>query len=547
MSYFDLGDILDFSADDLPFSLGDNGVGLTNMPGISWDDVLSKASTDDFDWTKLSNGIDWSKLGGNLLSGAKGVLQGAVDSPWASLLTGLAAVHALKGGGKSVGGYSGPGIDMGMKLQRKQIAQPKYVPYSGKPVMGRRNFSDVKYAAEGGLMEIEDARYLRGPTDGMADEVPAHIDGERPAALSHGEFVWPADVVSHLGNGNSEAGAALLDEAMRNIRAARTGSEEQAPQIDAKGMLDSMFGGGIAEAFAGGGNVTPTAPNTTQESNLATWAGPYVTNMLSQTQALANSPYEAYKGPLTAGPSPLQQDAFSMYDTWKAPTGTYKPTTFQTGLGDVGSVESYMNPYTQNVTDILAREQRRQSDIGRMNDNAKLAQAGGYGGSRQALMNMERDRNLMQQIEDINTKGLQSAWDFANKQRLAESDRFLEAQKGTEASRQFGANYGLDASKLGLEGAKAVMDAGTLQRNVEQEGIDARKKQFDEERMWPYQNLEFMQKMLSGLPVGASTNSGGDDIFGQISGLMALFEMLKNGKPSTTGTSTTPTTSTTKP
>ena len=75
-------------------------------------------------------------------------------------------------------------------------------------------------------------RYLNGHSDGMADKVPAHIDNKRPAALSDGEFVIPADVVSHLGNGNSNAGAKRLYKMMDDIRAARTGNPKQGKQIN---------------------------------------------------------------------------------------------------------------------------------------------------------------------------------------------------------------------------------------------------------------------------------------------------------------------------
>jgi hypothetical protein len=75
-------------------------------------------------------------------------------------------------------------------------------------------------------------RYLDGHSDGMADKVPANIDGRRPAALSDGEFVIPADVVSHLGNGNSNAGAKRLYKMMDDIRAARTGNHKQGKQIN---------------------------------------------------------------------------------------------------------------------------------------------------------------------------------------------------------------------------------------------------------------------------------------------------------------------------
>jgi len=71
----------------------------------------------------------------------------------------------------------------------------------------------------------------------MADKVPATIDNEDPAALSDGEYVIPADVVSHLGNGNSDAGAKVLDEMLSRVRKARTGETEQAPEINAKEFL----------------------------------------------------------------------------------------------------------------------------------------------------------------------------------------------------------------------------------------------------------------------------------------------------------------------
>jgi hypothetical protein len=88
--------------------------------------------------------------------------------------------------------------------------------------------------AQGGLMSLPQSKgyYLGGPTDGMADKVPARIDGAQEAALSDGEFVLPADIVSHLGNGNSQAGAQVLYDMMERVRKARTGRPEQGRQIN---------------------------------------------------------------------------------------------------------------------------------------------------------------------------------------------------------------------------------------------------------------------------------------------------------------------------
>lgn len=91
--------------------------------------------------------------------------------------------------------------------------------------------------ATGGIAALAKGRYLRGNTDGMEDKLRTTIEGEQPAALSHGEFVIPADVVSHLGNGNSDAGAKRLYEMMDKIRLARTGNKKQGKQIDPKKYL----------------------------------------------------------------------------------------------------------------------------------------------------------------------------------------------------------------------------------------------------------------------------------------------------------------------
>jgi len=74
--------------------------------------------------------------------------------------------------------------------------------------------------------------YLDGPGDGMSDDIPATIEGKQPARLADGEFVIPADVVSHLGNGSTKAGAKRLYEMMARVRKARTGNEKQGKQIN---------------------------------------------------------------------------------------------------------------------------------------------------------------------------------------------------------------------------------------------------------------------------------------------------------------------------
>jgi hypothetical protein len=78
---------------------------------------------------------------------------------------------------------------------------------------------------------------LSGPGDGMSDSIPANIDGKQEARLADGEFVIPADVVSHIGNGSSKSGSQRLYAMMDAIREARTGNPAQGKQINANEFL----------------------------------------------------------------------------------------------------------------------------------------------------------------------------------------------------------------------------------------------------------------------------------------------------------------------
>jgi len=90
--------------------------------------------------------------------------------------------------------------------------------------------------ASGGISSLgsysDGGRMLKGPGDGMSDSIPGVIGGKRPARLADGEFVVPADVVSHLGNGSTDAGAKQLYSMMDKVRKARTGSKKQGREIN---------------------------------------------------------------------------------------------------------------------------------------------------------------------------------------------------------------------------------------------------------------------------------------------------------------------------
>jgi hypothetical protein len=113
--------------------------------------------------------------------------------------------------------------------------------------------------ANGGMTSLggysDGGRMLKGPGDGMSDSIPGVIGGKQPARLADGEFVVPADVVSHLGNGSTDAGAKRLYSMMDNIRQARTGKKKQAPEINVDKYLPVKKASGGIAGYAEGGVV----------------------------------------------------------------------------------------------------------------------------------------------------------------------------------------------------------------------------------------------------------------------------------------------------
>jgi hypothetical protein len=374
--------------------------------------------------------------------------------------------------------------------------------------------------AEGGLT----GRYLQGGTDGMADEIPAQIGEDQPAALSHGEFVIPADVVSHLGNGNSDAGAQKLYDMMDKIREARTGTKEQGKEINP----DSFMPGGLAKAYAAGGEVqrfqtggisgVGTAANagvTGTESNLSNWAGPYVTDMLGKGQALSEMPYQEYGGPLTAGASNLQNKVFSGLSNVNFPgqlgqsfSSAGAPTIGADGQpvgGGTSPASQYMNPYLQSVLQPQLAELRRQAEITNQSGLGALTKSGAFGGGRQAIMESEAGRNLMQEMNKTVGQGYSSAYD--------------------KAMQQFNTEQG---QGMGL--ANLMAGQGGIERGIESEGIAADKTAFEEARANPYKMVQFQQSLLSGLPLAAqSINTAQPSAFANaLTGAGSVASLLKN-------------------
>ena len=137
----------------------------------------------------------------------------------------------------ATGGMIGDGGMYGMHAHQPHIHDAMHTHYGAAP---SALFSTGALVGDNGRWEPREAQegphgiegLLRGPGHGMSDDIPAHIDGHTPARLAEGEFVVPADVVSHLGNGSTSAGAQHLYGMLDRIRKARTGNPKQGKEID---------------------------------------------------------------------------------------------------------------------------------------------------------------------------------------------------------------------------------------------------------------------------------------------------------------------------
>lgn len=140
-------------------------------------------------------------------------------------------------GGLAVGKnpMSGRPLFNAVRNSRQPAPSAFSVPTASAPVARPVPYK-ARYA-EGGISDLggysDGGRMLKGPGDGMSDDIPATISGKQPARLANEEFVIPADVVSHLGNGSSDAGAKQLYKMMDRVRQARTGKKAQGKQIKA--------------------------------------------------------------------------------------------------------------------------------------------------------------------------------------------------------------------------------------------------------------------------------------------------------------------------
>lgn len=238
---------------------------------------------------------------------------------------------------------------------------------------------------------------------------------------------------------------------------------------------------------------TPIGQTQTTTSGVAGYATPYITNLLDKAQTAANTPYTAYGGPRVAGLSGLENQALGGIGGLQA----FNPLQYQTQSWNApGVMQSFMSPYQQGVTDIASREANRQADI----QQTQLGKAGadtGFG-DRFRLVQAEGERNRNQLLNDIQTKGLQSAYTAGQGQFNTENLTNLKMQEAQNAANLQGYN-------TGVSGLLTQLNAGSLPRGVQQQGYDVGFQDWQTQQAYPWKQIQNMQQAAAGLPISSST------------------------------------------
>lgn len=290
--------------------------------------------------------------------------------------------------------------------------------------------------------------------------------------------------------------------------------------------------------------ATTTSTTTTA---LPDYSAGYTTDMLAKGAALTNGDaYQAYTGPRVAGLDPMQTasnqslsglnagNAITQGNALTTQGANYTPNTAKFGLADA---QHYMDPYQQSVTDIAKREATRNSQIQGTYDDSKAASAGAFGGSRQAIMDAERNRNLQTNLSDLDAKGLSAAYANAQSQFNADQTRQQQdAQYGSQAALKGGAQMQDQGAKTyGLQQL-----AGSQQQGIDQRNMDVGYQNFLNEQQHPYQQLSYMKDLLSGYGTTgtvnktenaadpASTNSWITDVSGLLSGGKDVWDTVSS-------------------
>jgi len=267
---------------------------------------------------------------------------------------------------------------------------------------------------------------------------------------------------------------------------------------------------------SGGSQKAPSSSTVTQ-TNIPAELMPYATKVLGKAEALTSAPYLEYGGQRTAGFNPLQQQGYQGIQQM-TPADQLNQATGFAGLGALRAaqgpqdftgenVQSYMSPYMRNVVEQqqLGAIRNYQRELPGLASVA--TKVGGLGGTRQALLQSEAQRNLQDRLAGIEASGTQAAYENAQQQFNAQQAmglNYLQQQLGAAGilgdlgQRQYGQEMGIN---------EALLRAGQEQRGIEQQYLDSQREAYAERQNYPYKNLAFMSDLIRGTPLTEASRS----------------------------------------
>jgi len=270
----------------------------------------------------------------------------------------------------------------------------------------------------------------------------------------------------------------------------------------------------------------PAQPTSTSQTTIPEYAKPYAEKMLGKAEAITESPYQTYGGQRMAASTPEQQAAR------QSVAGMEQPGQFAAGTGlaaagglgalgagqqymamatDPGAQQAFMSPYMQNVVDLQKQEAIRDAQKGMLAQNLGAARQGTYGGARQLLAGTERERNLQQNLANIQATGAQKAYEDAMRgMQFGTTAGIQGAQAATQAGATLG-QLGIGQQQAGIDLAKAQEAFGAMGQAEQQKALDLQYQDFLQQQQYPYKQLGFMSDILRGSANLAAT--GGKTVY----------------------------------
>lgn len=249
-----------------------------------------------------------------------------------------------------------------------------------------------------------------------------------------------------------------------------------------------------------GRNVCFVDPGTTTTTtgNIPAYLESGVTNAATAAEAAANTGYTPYAGTRVAGFNQNQAATQSgimglQGPTQFAPAGAATANVMNNTWANPYIQQAFMNPYQQSVTDAATREAVRQSDIQGVTSDAQFAKAGAFGGSRQGIIDAERQRNLTRQIGDIQSQGLNQAYQQGAGQFNAQQGQRLQ-------SAQQLAQLGVGEQQADLSRLGAQAGVGLQQQQLSQQAANMDWQEYQRLRDYKKDQLNWLMGIYRGAP-----------------------------------------------